>query len=191
MAKGESMNNTMPLTQAELNELLAELDRTTPENLMNFDQAFDILLKHEGGYSNHKDDTGGATMWGITEKVARAHSYAGEMRNLPVEFAKRIYRATYWDAVKADELPAAVRYSVFDAAVNSGVHRAARWLQEAVGAKADGVIGPQTLTAVRQQNPDQLNGKYNAVRLVFMTNLTNWGTFGKGWARRIALNLQG
>lgn len=185
------MNNTLPLTQQELDDLLAEVCGDTTEKTMDFDKAFDLLLKHEGGYSNHKDDTGGATMWGITEAVARAHSYAGEMRNLPVEFAKRIYKATYWDAVKADELPAQVRYSVFDAAVNSGVNRATRWLQEAVGAKADGVIGSQTLTAIRQQNPEQLNGKYNAVRLIFMTNLPNWGSFGKGWARRVASNLMG
>ena len=184
------MTTAVPLTRKELDELLAELTRSTPEITMNFDQAFDILLKHEGGYSNHKDDTGGATMWGITEKVARAHSYVGEMRNLPMEFAKRIYKATYWDAVRADELPAAVRYSVFDAAVNSAVNRATKWLQDSVGATADGVIGPKTLTAVRQQNPEQLNGAYNATRLIFLTNLPNWGTFGKGWARRVAANLQ-
>ncbi len=185
------MTNVLPLTQQELDDLLAEMCGDTPENAMNFDQAFDQLLKHEGGYSNHKDDTGGATMWGVTEAVARAHGYTGDMRNLPVEFAKKVYKATYWDAVKADELPAQVRYSVFDAAVNSGVNRANKWLQEAVGAKADGVIGSQTLSAVRQQNPEKLNGKYNAVRLTFMTDLSNWGTFGRGWARRIASNLQG
>ncbi len=158
---------------------------------MNFDTAFDTLLKHEGGYSNHVDDKGGATMWGITESVARAHGYTGDMRSLPVEFAKRVYKATYWDAVKADELPAQVRYSVFDAAVNSGVSRATKWLQEAVSTKADGMIGPKTLIAIRQQNPESLNARYNGVRLIFMTNLTNWGTFGKGWARRIAGNLVG
>lgn len=183
------MSIATPLTRTELDELLAEVCGDLPENLMNFDKAFEILLKHEGGYSNHKDDKGGATMWGITEAVARAHSYAGEMRNLPVEFAKRIYKATYWDAVRADELPAAVRYSVFDAAVNSGVNRATKWLQTAVGAKPDGVIGSQTLTAVKQQDPESLNAKYNGVRLTFMTDLPNWGSFGKGWARRIASNL--
>lgn len=183
------LSGPKPLTEKELKELVAEIN--TPENTMDFEQAFAILLKHEGGYSNHKDDTGGATMWGITEKVARAHSYAGEMRNLPVEFAKRIYKATYWDAVKADELPAAVRYSVFDAAVNSGVNRAARWLQTAVGVKPDGVIGSQTLAAIKQHNPDSLNAKYNGVRLTFMTELSSWSSFGKGWARRVASNLIG
>lgn len=183
------MNNTIPLTHAELKELLAEIN--PPEKTMDFEKAFAILLKHEGGYSNHKDDTGGATMWGVTEAVARAHGYTGEMRNLPVEFAKRIYKATYWDAVRADALPAAVRYSVFDAAVNSGVSRAAKWLQTAVGTKPDGIIGPQTLAAVGKHDPDSLNAKYNGVRLTFLTELPNWGVFSKGWARRIASNLIG
>ena len=181
------MNNTMPLTQDELDDLLNEVRK---EEAMNFEQAFTVLLKHEGGYSNHVDDRGGATMWGITEAVARANGYTGEMRNLPIEFAKRVYRAAYWDAVRADELPEGVRFSVFDAAVNSGVKRAVRWLQEAVGTTADGVIGPKTLAAVRQQVPDALNAKYNGVRLKFMTDLPSWNSFGKGWARRIASNLQ-
>jgi lysozyme family protein len=157
---------------------------------MNFDTAFDTLLKHEGGYSNHADDKGGATMWGITEAVARAHGYTGEMRSLPVDFAKKLYRSGYWDAVRADELPESVRFSIFDAAVNSGVSRSIRWLQEAVGTKADGVIGLQTLAAIKQAAP-AINAKYNATRLLFMTNQPNWGTFGKGWARRIASNLVG
>jgi murein L,D-transpeptidase YcbB/YkuD len=182
---------SLPLTQDELDDLLAEVCGNPKENPMNFDTAFTILMKHEGGYSNHADDTGGATMWGVTEAVARANGYTGEMRKLPQEFARKVYRAAYWDAVRADELPEAVRYSVFDAAVNSGVKRAVRWLQEAVGTNADGVIGPKTLAAVRQQVPDALNAKYNGVRLQFMTDLSNWSSFGKGWARRIASNLQG
>lgn len=158
---------------------------------MNFDSAFKILLKHEGGYSNHKHDRGGATMWGVTEKVAREHGYAGDMRHLPMELAKSIYRKMYWDSVRADELPGAVRFSVFDAAVNSGVDRAIKWLQEAVGAKADGAFGPQTMAAIKEQDPANLNAKYNGTRLAFMASLSTWDSFGKGWARRIASNLVG
>ena len=156
---------------------------------MNFDKAFDILLKHEGGFSNHKDDKGGVTMWGITEAVARANGYAGEMRNLPVEFAKRIYKAAYWDAVKADQLPEKVRYSVFDAAVNSGVNRAIRWMQQSVGVTQDGVLGSQTLSAINAAKPEIINARFNGLRLIFMTQIPSWQSFGKGWARRIASNL--
>jgi lysozyme family protein len=153
---------------------------------MNFDQAFDALLKHEGGYSDHAADPGGKTRYGVTEAVAREVGYRGDMRELPLELAQRIYRERYWDAVKADQLPSAVRYLVFDAAVNSGVGQAARWLQRAVKVKDDGVIGPMTLLAANQSNPEALVRRYLSQRLRFMSDLANWPAFGRGWARRIA-----
>ena len=153
---------------------------------MNFDQAFDILLTHEGDYSDHPSDPGGKTRYGITEEVAREVGYRGDMRELPIDLAKRIYRDRYWDAVRAEELPEAIRYAMFDAAVNSGVRQAIRWLQRAVGVRDDGVIGPVTLAAVRAANPEQLVRRMLAQRLRFMTGLPNWPSFGRGWARRIA-----
>lgn len=153
---------------------------------MNFDQAFDTLLKHEGGFVDHPDDPGGATRYGVTEAVAREVGYRGDMRDLPLDLAKRIYRERYWDAVRAEQLPAQVRYVVFDAAVNSGVGQAARWLQRAVGVRDDGVIGPQTLAAAAQHNPEALTRRFLSQRLRFMSGLANWPAFGRGWARRIA-----
>ena len=153
----------------------------------DFDSAFQLLLSHEGGYVDHPKDPGGATRWGVTERVARAKGYTGDMRNLPVEFAKdQVYRPDYWDAVRADELPAEVRYVVFDAAVNSGVSQSIKWLQLALGVTADGVIGPKTLAAARAQDPSTLRNSLLDVRLQFMAGLATWPTFGKGWTRRIA-----
>lgn len=153
---------------------------------MNFEQAFHQLLGHEGGYVAHPADPGGATMWGITERVARANGYTGDMRALPVDLAKRIYRASYWDAVRADELPPVVRYGVFDAAVNSGVSQSAKWLQRALGVADDGVIGPQTLAAARAADGQALKARMLGTRLQFMADLPAWPSFGRGWARRIA-----
>ena len=153
---------------------------------MNFDQAFDILLRHEGGFSDHAADPGGKTRFGITEAVAREAGYRGDMRELPLDLAKRIYKDRYWDAVRADELPEAVRYAVFDAAVNSGPRQAIRWLQRAVGVRDDGVIGPITLSAVRATDPQALLRRILSARLRFMTDLPTWPAFGRGWARRIA-----
>lgn len=152
---------------------------------MNFDQAVDKVLAHEGGFVDHPDDPGGATRWGITERVARRVGYKGDMRELPVDLAKRIYREDYWNAVRADELPAEVRYVVFDAAVNSGPKQSICWLQQALGVYVDGVIGPQTLGKAHQADPEQLRRAVLASRLRFMTNLPTWPTFGRGWARRI------
>lgn len=157
---------------------------------MNFDQAFDQLLHHEGGYSDHADDPGGKTNYGITEAVARAAGYAGPMRDLPLAVAKGIYRTSYWDAVQADMLPPAVRYAVFDAAVNSGVRQAVRWLQRAVKVKDDGVLGPQTMLAARMANPEALLRRILSQRLAFMAGLPTWTSFGRGWARRIATLLE-
>ena len=153
---------------------------------MTFDEAFEKLLGHEGGYVNHPDDPGGETNWGITIRVARENGYNGAMREMPQSVAKDIYRKRYWAPVYGDLLPAVVRYAMFDAAVNSGVGQAARWLQRAVGVADDGRIGPVTLRAVGQVSPDKLLRSMLAQRLLFMTNLTGWNSFGRGWARRIA-----
>lgn len=153
---------------------------------MNFEQALKLVLRHEGGYVNHPSDPGGETMHGITQRVARQNGYSGSMRNMPVEVAARIYRALYWDAVRADELPESLRFHVFDAAVNSGVSRAVEWLQECGEVKADGIIGPKTLAASKAVSA----AAYSAHRLRFLTALPTWGAFGKGWARRICDNLE-
>lgn len=151
---------------------------------MNFDAAFQHVLKAEGGYVNHPSDPGGATNMGITEAVARRVGYRGPMQDLPVELAKRIYREDYWNAVRADQLPPAVRYAVFDAAVNSGVAQSVRWLQRALGVQDDGVLGPITLSTANQANPDALRARLVAQRLTFLTNLNTFNTFGRGWTRR-------
>ena len=151
---------------------------------MNFTTAFEKLLGHEGGYSDHKDDPGGKTRYGITEAVAREVGYRGDMRELPLDLAQRIYKNRYWDAVQAEHLPADVRYAVFDAAVNSGVRQSILWLQRALGVVDDGVLGPRTLAAANAANPDALRARLISQRLRFLTNLNTFGAFGRGWTRR-------
>lgn len=153
---------------------------------MEFDQAFHQLLGHEGGFVDHPTDPGGATCWGVTERVARANGYTGPMRSLPVDVAKAIYRKDYWDAVRADEVPQVVRYALFDAAVNSGVKQAVKWLQRALGVAEDGVIGAATLAAAKAADGQAIKAKMLSARLQFMTGLPTWPAFGKGWSRRIA-----
>jgi lysozyme family protein len=153
---------------------------------MNFDTAFALLLGHEGDFSDHTADPGGKTRFGVTEAVAREVGYKGDMRELPLDLAKRIYLERYWKPIRADDLPPGIRYAVFDAAVNSGPHQAALWLQRALGVDADGIIGPKTLAAAYAQDMNALRLRVLAQRLRFMTGLTNWPAFSRGWARRIA-----
>lgn len=154
-----------------------------------FDEALSRLIGHEGGFVDHPADPGGATNWGITERVARANGYTGAMRAMPRSVAAQIYRRQYWAAVRADDLPREIAFQVFDAAVNHGPTQAVRWLQAAVGTTQDGLIGPKTLQAAALSNRYTLPLLYNAQRLNFYTGLSTWPTFGRGWARRVAGNL--
>jgi lysozyme family protein len=156
---------------------------------MDFDAAFTRLVGVEGGYVDDPLDPGGATRWGVTQAVARAHGYTGDMQDYPLEDAKAVYRASYWDPCHCDDLPPEVRYGVFDAAVNSGTHAALGWLQAAAGVPEDGVIGPVTIAAVRA-SPAAVAAALCGARLAFMTSLPTWDRFGKGWARRVAGILQ-
>lgn len=155
----------------------------------NFQAALDHVLRSEGGFVNHPLDPGGMTNLGVTKKVWEEwvdHSVDEKaMRALTPEDVMPLYKHI-WDRVKGDALPDGVDYVVFDAAVNSGPGRAAKWLQGAVGAWVDGSIGPNTLKAVAAFAPDDLIHAYQAKRLEFLQNLPTWGTFGKGWSRRVA-----
>ncbi|WP_111732188.1 glycoside hydrolase family 108 protein [Roseovarius amoyensis] len=155
-----------------------------------FPRAFALLRVHEGGYSNHPADPGGATMKGITQRTYDADRRrrglpTQSVRNITDAEVEAIYRGQYWNTVRADDLPPGVAYCVFDAAVNSGPGRAARWLQECLGVPVDGVIGSETVAAAIGADWLSVIGTYCNKRLAFMKRLKTWGTFGKGWSRRV------
>jgi lysozyme family protein len=156
----------------------------------NFDFALKAILHHEGGFVNHPKDPGGMTNLGVTKKVWEewvGHEVDEKaMRNLTPEIVGPMYKVKYWDKIKGDDLPAGVDYVVFDAAVNSGPGRAAKWLQACVGVEPDGGIGPKTLAAVNAFDASQLVEDYAKRRLSFLMDLQTWDTFGKGWGRRVA-----
>ena len=157
---------------------------------MNFDQAFERLIGHEGGYVNHPADPGGETNWGITLRTARAEGYTGPMRSMTRQQAKEIYRSAYWGRARADQYDGAIGYQLVDAAVNHGIGNAVRFLQRAVGVADDGDIGPVTVAAIKRMSVTDVLARFNAERLDFYTKLTTWPTFGKGWTRRVAGNLR-
>ena len=154
---------------------------------MNFAVAFDLLIGHEGVYSDNPHDPGGETKYGISKR-----SYpAVDIKSLTLADAKALYFRDFWTRAQCDKLPPILAFAVFDAAVNSGIGQAIRWLQRAVGVADDGVIGPLTLAAIQRQNDDSaICARFNGQRLDFMTRLSTWEVFSRGWARRIAANLQ-
>lgn len=152
---------------------------------MNFDAAFDRLIGHEGGYSNIPEDPGGETNFGISKR-----SYPDEnIRDMTLNRARVIYRRDFWGPAGCDAVPDAVRFDLFDTAVNSGVTTAVRLLQRALGETEDGVLGPRTLRTAEGMSGPRLLARFNGARLLFMASLPTWPTFGKGWTRRVAKNL--
>lgn len=156
--------------------------------MSHFDRCFELLMRHEGGYVNNPHDPGGETNYGITKRVAVDFGYLGGMKEMDVDTAKNIYKAMYWNELY-EQLPFVVAFSVFDAGINSGNQRSIKWLQEAVGTQQDGILGTKTLAAAIIEPADKIVRRVNAARLKFITGLNTWGIFGKGWARRIAFNL--
>ena len=154
---------------------------------MTFDQVFDKLINHEGGYIFNPHDPGGETKFGISK---RSYPHL-DIHSLTLADAKTIYRRDFWDRAQCDKLHPDLAFDLFDGAVNSGIGQAIRWLQRAVGVADDGVVGPLTLASINRENdPSAVQARFNGHRLDFMTRLSTWDVFGKGWARRIASNLQ-
>lgn len=123
----------------------------------------DELISVEGGYVNDPNDRGGATKYGITEKVAREHGYTGRMKNLPLSLAQDVYVQTYYYEPKLDVIEPysdLITLEVFDTGVNCGTNTAVKLLQDSLNLlnrnqtdykdiSVDGLIGNQTTTALK------------------------------------------
>ncbi|MCG8272362.1 glycoside hydrolase family 108 protein [Aquamicrobium sp. NLF2-7] len=156
----------------------------------NFERALSLVLSHEGGWSDHKDDPGGATMKGVTlanfRRYVKPSATKDDLRRITDEQVATIYKRHYWDAVRGSDLPGGIDYAVFDFAVNSGPDRAIKYLQAVVGAKQDGRIGPDTLAKTRSMMRATIINSLCDKRMAFLKRLKTWPTFGKGWTSRVS-----
>jgi len=149
--------------------------------MSRFDDIFERVIGHEGGYSSDVNDPGGETKFGISK---RAYPKLN-IRDLTLEDAKVIYQTDYWDKIMGPALPVPIDEFVFDFAVNSGVQAAATALQGAVGALRDGSIGPKTIEAVKR-TPGR-----NILRLLFVERAMVFALspkdnlYGRGWFARL------
>lgn len=158
----------------------------------NFDNSFMHVMQSEGGYVNDPKDPGGETNLGVT-KAAWADYLGrpiadGEMKELTKEVVKPFYKKMYWDKVHGDALPTGLDYLAFDFAVNAGTGQAAKFVQRAVGATADGVVGPATLALVAKTDPHELIAGFTGQKEAFYKDLAarkpDLSKFLKGWLVR-------
>ncbi len=129
---------------------------------MDIDKLIDDAIGREGAYVNNAKDKGGPTRWGITEQVARAYGYRGDMRALPRETAVTIFRRRYLIEPGFDKIvtmSAPVGELLFDTGINMGPVTAGTFLQRALNLfnreasfypdlKVDGAAGPMTRLAL-------------------------------------------
>lgn len=161
---------------------------------MKLIDAFDKLMLREGTtLSLDPNDPGN---WSNNKLVGSKYGIAAashpglDIANLTATDAMAIYGKEYWGPIQGDSLPDSIAYEVFDEAVNMGVHGAVSVLQRAVGVMPDGALGPATLAAVNHADQSKLGMLLNAARLEFYTCLAAWPSEGKGWVRRVAMNLR-
>jgi len=155
----------------------------------NFARALELVLAHEGGYVDDPRDPGGATNLGIT--IGTLSDWIGrpatksDVQGLTKAAVAPIYRKRYWDALRCDDLPSGLDYAVFDFGVNSGVSRAAKYLQAVLRVPQDGKIGPVTIAAAKAADTTILIERLCANRLDFLKGLPTYPVYRKGWTSRV------
>lgn len=155
---------------------------------MNYRKAILKVIEHEGGdkITNHKNDLGGLTKFGISQRAYPLLNIA----SITLEDAVSIYKRDYWDKVLGDQIKSyAVAFSIFDQAVNRGVGTAIKMAQKAAGVKADGSIGPVTLNAINAKPEGEfLNNFINIAKSSYesiVNSNPSQNVFLKGWMNRL------
>ena len=166
--------------------------------LSNWQQAFEQMLKSEGGFTDDERDKGnqlpdgrkGSTMLGVTQFNWEQHVghqvTHDDMRKLTPADVEPLYKKKYWDVVQGDKLPNGIDYLCFDMGVNAGPGRSIKLLQTAVGVTADGGLGPITLSAVWAADPVKLIQDFSDAKEAFYRGLDDFPVYGNGWLNRVA-----
>jgi lysozyme family protein len=162
-----------------------------------FRRAHAFTRRWEGGWSNDRLDPGGLTKWGVTLKLLVSLALdlnrdgrvdAADLEAMTEAEAEALYFREFWEAMRCADLPEPVALLVYEAAVNQGKTRAARFLQQAAGVPADGKVGPVTVAAARRaysRGPRALLREIAARRALHYSGLSIFARFGLGWFRRL------
>jgi len=145
-------------------------------------QALDLVLALEGGCSDHANDPGGLTCYGITQGVYDSWRHEHGLEPQPVnkithEEVEQIYLERYWEPSGAADWDSrghpGIALYLFDTSVQHG------------HAGLGEIVTPQIYELLRD-HPLLGLGYMHAERMAFYTSLRAWPTFGRGWMRRVA-----
>ena len=155
--------------------------------MADFTQAFQLMIAHEGGYGNDPDDPGGETYKGVARKIfskwdgwtkvdilKRQTGFPANLDKDP-ELQQNIsdfYRVTFWDKINGDQIAnQEIANSIFDFGVNAGVGTSASLAQMVVGAKSDGVIGPNSILAINNFDPEHFLASFTVAKIARYVNI--------------------
>lgn len=172
-----------------------------------FSKAVTVVLEHEGGFSNHEADPGGATNFGISLRWLKSQGMYGDLdddgdvdiddiKAIDLDTATRIYREKWWNKYHYDRIiDCGIATKVFDMSVNMGGNRAHRILQQAINSLGgnliiDGIVGPITMKSVNIEDSsillDEIRGEQKRFYLHLISKRPAMEVFRKGWLRRAA-----
>ena len=153
-----------------------------------------LILKWEGGYSNHPNDNGGCTMKGITINTYRSFfgdsKNCSDLKNITDDEWLTIFKDGYWNPLKGDDiLNQSIANIIVDWGWMSGVRTAAKKIQKILDVECDGKFGPITLTKLNKSDQEELFNSIYKERENFYYSICEkkpkQQCFLKGWLNRL------
>lgn len=152
------------------------------------------VLGWEGGFANDPDDTGGATMRGVTigtyktycERVGKPEPTVEDLKNITYEEIYDLAYKLYWSKIDGDNIDnQSIAELCFDGVWGSGTGYI-KIMQKVIGTKTDGIWGPKTTAAVNAYIPqEELFDKLWQRRKKYFEGCATAWKYLRGWMNRL------